>query len=99
MCCGSRRAAWRSGMTASPAPSAQTSPSPSSTPTPAPPPGPPQVQGGFATVVLRYDRSAEARLRGPITGRAYRFSGADPVQVVDARDAAIFVRNTAFRLA
>jgi hypothetical protein len=34
---------------------------------------------------------------GPATGRSYAFSGARPVQVVDARDADILARSTVFR--
>jgi hypothetical protein len=43
--------------------------------------------------------SEPVRLRGLITGRGYAFSGAAPVQEVDARDAATFLRSGHFRLA
>jgi hypothetical protein len=38
-------------------------------------------------VPLRYRERAPVRVRGPVTGRAYEFSAAQSVQVVDARDA------------
>jgi hypothetical protein len=34
---------------------------------------------------------------GSITGRAYAFSGAEPLQEVDVRDAAILARSDRFR--
>jgi hypothetical protein len=37
------------------------------------------------------------QVRGPVTGRAYKFTPAEPVQRVDARDAVVFVRSAAFR--
>ena len=64
--------------------------------------GPRRARGpqgpGVTLIKLRYADSAPIRLRGPITGRAYDFSGAEPVQEVDVRDAAIFVRSTRLRL-
>jgi hypothetical protein len=53
---------------------------------------------GVALARLRYAGDAPVRLSGPITGRAYTFSGAEPVQDVDVRDAAIFVRSLRSRL-
>ncbi len=51
----------------------------------------------YAMTTLHYIDSAPIRLIGPITGRAYAFSGAEPAQEVDVRDAAIFVRSVRFR--
>ena len=94
MCCGSRRSAWRSTFTpprAAPAPLAP------ETSRPAPPnfgsSGP-----GVTLTKLRYWDNAPIRLRGPITGRAYSFSGIEPVQEVDIRDAAILLRSNRPRL-
>ena len=96
MCCGSRRSAWR----AAPAfPRATAS---------AEPPAPRAVSqtdaatvrsagDAFPSVKLHYAQTAPVRLRGPVTGRAYDFSGEQPVQAVDVRDAAVFARNPAFR--
>lgn len=91
MCCGSRRAAWRS---ASASPVRQAAGPPTSTPQAAP--AGPWAAGGFPTVDVRYGESGEVELRGPVTGRAYRFSGVEPLQSVDARDAAILLRGAAF---
>jgi hypothetical protein len=50
----------------------------------------------FPTVPLRYREAAEVQVRGPVSGRSYRFSGDQPLQPVDARDAAILMRHAAF---
>jgi hypothetical protein len=47
-------------------------------------------------VQLRYRERAPVRVRGPVTGRTYEFSAAQPVQVVDARDADGFLRTKMF---
>jgi hypothetical protein len=47
---------------------------------------------------LRYLQEAPIRVLGPATGRAYAFSGARPVQMVDSRDAQLLARATLFRL-
>ena len=97
MCCGSRRAALRTGY----APAARTS----SAATAAPRPGPsaaasaPPTQGGFPTVLLDYFEAAPIRVRGPVTGRPYAFRPSGPAQPVDARDAAVLTRSRAFRQA
>jgi hypothetical protein len=51
----------------------------------------------FPSVTLRYLEPSAIRVRGPITGRPYEFSMAQPVQAVDVRDAAVLVRNSAFQ--
>jgi hypothetical protein len=93
MCCGSRRAAWRAS-TSSVAPRAAQAPEPAR----AAPADFGLSAPGVTITRLRYADSAPMRLRGPVTGRAYDFSGAAPVQEVDVRDAAIFVRSARLRL-
>jgi hypothetical protein len=53
----------------------------------------------FPAVVLDYLEGRSIRVRGPVTGRAYAFSEAQPSQPVDARDAAVLSRGSAFRRA
>jgi hypothetical protein len=48
-------------------------------------------------VSLRYLETSPIQVQGPVTGRQYEFSGARPVQIVDARDAAALVRTRFFR--
>jgi hypothetical protein len=47
-------------------------------------------------VAVRYAEHDEVDVRGPVSGRPYRFSAADPLQSVDARDAAVLLRHAAF---
>jgi hypothetical protein len=54
-------------------------------------------QRDYATVNLRYTESSPIRVCGPVTGRDYEFSGANPVQSVDARDADLLLRARFFR--
>ena len=56
------------------------------------------AQGAFPSVTLNYMTDAASRVRGPVTGRPYDFSGSQPSQEVDIRDAAVFARNGSFRL-
>jgi len=56
-----------------------------------------QADGTFPTVVLSYREARTIRVRGPVTGRAYSFAGSGAVERVDIRDAAVLVRNRAFR--
>jgi len=94
MCCGSRRAAWRS---AAPTPVTRTSvPPPVDAMRPAAPAGP-WAQGAFPTVSLRYHEAGGVQARGAVTGRAYTFSGDAPVQAVDVRDATALLQGPAFR--
>ena len=51
----------------------------------------------FATVNLFYVEQSPIRVRGPITGYNYHFSGAEPKQLVDSRDAAEMLRTKFFR--
>jgi hypothetical protein len=89
-CCGQSRAAY--------------------TPPPRPAPAPPPDAPGFAearpeqgaapgTVRLRFTRDAGVRVRGPVSGRSYDFSGGAPVHAVDARDADGLLRTGYFRRA
>jgi hypothetical protein len=95
MCCGSRRAAWRSSATAPPSSHRAAR---AASPAPQPAAGAPaNSPGAFPTVPLRYHEATEVQLHGPVSGRAYRFSGDHPLQAVDARDAAIFIRYAAFK--
>jgi len=107
MCCGSRRSAWRSASARSRA-SPPTRPMPQGVadragisgaigPDPVAPAGDVSAGPPFATVAVRYMETAAIRVQGPITGRHYDFSGAQPVQAVDFRDAAIFTRSSPFR--
>jgi len=47
---------------------------------------------------IRYDGGRSVLVRGPVTGRQYRFSGTERLQLVDPRDAVAIVRNPLFRL-
>jgi len=46
---------------------------------------------------LRYTESSPIHVRGPITGKTYQFSGTQPVQAVDKRDAASLLQTRFFR--
>ena len=47
-------------------------------------------------VQLRYRDRAPVQVRGPVTGRTYVFSAAQPVQTVDAREADGLLRTKMF---
>ena len=78
MCCGSRRSAWRA---ASPSPKAATASPPVRQDLPGRPaagvgsPALMSAQSGFPSVDLHYSEATEFRVRGPVTGRRYVFSG------------------------
>ena len=103
MCCGSRRSAWRaaSASTVEARPFSSACRCGANVAAPGPGPGAATVrasaEAGFPSVELRYTEAAAIRVRGPVTGRRYDFSGAEPVQPVDVRDAAVLTRNSAFR--
>jgi hypothetical protein len=94
-CCGQARAAFTPVHDAPPrtAPAAP-DPAPGAADAPAaegaPRPG---------TVRLRFTRAAGVRVRGPVSGQGYVFSGDAPVQAVDARDADGLLRTGYFRRA
>jgi hypothetical protein len=89
MCCGSKRSAWRSGSVAQRARQTVAS-------SPAPPRVTPSAVPSHE-VMLHYTQAAPIRVWGPVTGRPYDFSAAQPVQAIEARDAAVFTRTSAFR--
>ena len=66
-------------------PPAQTIRRPSPIATPCPP------------VSVRYLERSPIRVRGPVTGQQYEFSGSRPLQSVDARDASSLLQNRFFR--
>lgn len=47
---------------------------------------------------MQYTERSNVRVRGSATGRWYQFSGGDPVQPVDARDALAMLATLATRL-
>jgi hypothetical protein len=96
MCCGSRRAAWQASAHATTSSLRPAAPPAAST---LPPSGarPSAQRGAFPTAPLRYEAADEVQVRGPVTGRAYKFTPAEPVQRVDARDAVVFLRSKGFR--
>jgi len=100
MCCGSRRSAWRSSY--APTPATRSQPQDRTVPAGAEPAERPTAQAlaaraEFPSVRLAYAESSPIRVRGPVTGRPYDFSGSQPSQDVDVRDAAVFARNSLFR--
>ena len=50
-----------------------------------------------ADLNLFYYGVTPASVRGPVSGRLYQFSKQQPVQAVDARDAASILRTRLFR--
>jgi hypothetical protein len=94
-CCGQRRMARQGG----PPPPLRTGPAPavegSPRSVPRPVSAPPAVLGG-ATVTVRYRASASILVRGPVSGRQYRFSPERPVQTIDARDLEALLRTSVF---
>ena len=53
--------------------------------------------GSSLSVTLYYLQTSAIRVRGPVTGRPYDFSEAQPAQVVECRDAATLMRTGLFR--
>lgn len=47
---------------------------------------------------VRYSGGRSVRVRGPVTGAEYRFSGVERLQLVDPRDAIAIVRSPLFRI-
>ena len=97
MCCGSRRSAWRAASASATRSTTSPTARQAFAAAVATAPGPVSGRSAFPAVSLQYAETPEIRVRGAVTGRAYRFSGAEPVQAVDARDAAVLLRNSAFR--
>jgi hypothetical protein len=109
MCCGSKRAAFRNMSTRSRAPSAAPVASQGESETvhiqgapgwdAAAMTAAVSVRGSSLSVLLHYMETSAIRVRGPVTGRPYEFSGARPAQAVDPRDAAVLTRTGRFRRA
>ena len=59
--------------------------------------GAPHISTPPASVNLHYLENSPIRVRGPVTGRQYDFSGVRPVQAVDTRDASALLRKRFFR--
>jgi hypothetical protein len=96
MCCGQKRSAMRSTPATAAKPSVrQEAPKifqpPSAQQNPALPRTP------ALSVSLRYLERSPIRVRGPVTGQQYDFSGSHPVQTVDPRDAPALLRTRFFR--
>jgi hypothetical protein len=53
--------------------------------------------GAHSSIAIRYVGSSLLRVRGPVTGRQYQFSGSHAVHSVDTRDAALLLRTQFFR--
>jgi hypothetical protein len=53
----------------------------------------------FAWVTLKYAENAAIRVRGPVTGRRYEFSGARPLLAIDPRDVGDLLRSGRFERA
>jgi hypothetical protein len=63
-----------------------------------PAPTAPRASAGFARPVLvRYLARSPVLVQGPISGRAYQFSAASPVQPVDARDVQALLNSQCFQ--
>lgn len=63
----------------------------------------PQVATATSTqhhsISVRYLERSPIRVRGPVSGMSYEFSGSSPVQQVDARDASSLLNTRFFRRA
>jgi hypothetical protein len=96
-CCGKNRAALNPSPTPTNLPMAQAPLHVRPQATGAQIPGTTRPVGG--SVSVRYLEASNAVVRGPVTGRRYAFSGTNPVQSVDARDASAFLHTRFFRRA
>ena len=96
MCCGQKRSALRSAAmpVTKPADRQGTpdNPRPSSLPQM---PAPTRTPG--SAVSLRYLENQFIRVRGPVTGTDYEFSGSHPIQRVDRADALALLHTRLFR--
>jgi hypothetical protein len=110
MCCGSKRSALRNtsirlkAQTTAPpvsrepeAPIASRDQLPgASGPNGVAPSVPISARRPSASVILQYKESMAIRVRGPVTGRLYEFSIAQPAQHVEPRDAAVLTHSGLF---
>jgi hypothetical protein len=86
MCCGNKRSALRKSATRSIASPGAQAALREETPDTAVP-SPILKRGPMGWAMLRYRETSAVRVRGPVTGRRYDFSIAEPTQYVDPRDA------------
>lgn len=92
-CCGQTRAAFTPPAAApARAPAEARAPEPDAAPAAG-------VADAPGTVRLRFTRAFGARVRGPVSGLEYAFSGDTAAQQVDARDADGLLRTGWFRRA
>jgi len=54
-------------------------------------------QSPYSSVMLEYLQSSPVKVRGPVSGREYEFSGTKRIQYVTAVDASPLVRSGFFR--
>ena len=93
-CCGQARAALSGANDhASPTPPASATDRPAAAVAASPP------QSGYGTGVLRYKDDGPILVHGPRTGRPYRFSGTEPVQMVDRQDFEVLLSTGLFQRA
>lgn len=106
MCCGSKRRAWLNTSTPRRAPSTAPRVSPSASNGAHVPavlgqnptgtnPSLSEVRTSFPPTAPPFE-AATKRVRGPVTGRWYEFSGAQPPQVMDPRDGSALLRSGLF---
>jgi hypothetical protein len=100
MCCGNKRSALRNISTSSrtalsaPAPvAAQVSFDGAPRSKGVASPAAISARGPSNSVMLRYKDASAIRVRGPVTGRLYDFSSAQPAQPVEPADAAALTRS------
>jgi hypothetical protein len=100
MCCGNKRMALRNISTSSRAASSAPAPAAAGVPLGGAPRSKgiaPAValsaRGPSNSVMLRYKDASAIRVRGPVTGRLYDFSAAQPAQPVDPLDAPALTRS------
>jgi hypothetical protein len=60
---------------------------------------PDPISKSHSSVSIRYLENSPIRVRGPVSGIGYEFSGSRPVQAVDARDASSLLNTRFFRRA
>jgi hypothetical protein len=87
MCCGDSRKAVTQQVMNQPAPAAAPMPVPPTYNSPA---------AAWSSVRLRYLQQSPIRVGGPVTGKHYDFSGAQPVMPVESRDAEALLRTGFF---
>ena len=103
-CCGNRRAAASAAFDPTTSRAPPTPPNgPGNRPARSPAGSAPGWAGaagaGAVSVMVRYLESSPIRVHGPVTGRLYEFSGQQPVQSVERRDADALTRTRVFRRA